>query len=385
MDHPEILSASGSIVVPMRITFLLPGYPWKPIGGFRVVYEYANRLVAKGHEVAIVHPRHLGKVSPPPPTASLYRRLRREVSKLRVLVFRPSLHWQPVDGRVHMLYVSDLHASKVPEGDTVFATWWPTAEYVAEYPASKGRKFYLVQDFEPWSGPKDRLEATWRQPFQKVTVSRWLYDQVCKVEGTHQNTVNIPNGVDHKRFRLTADIGSRPKRATMFYGYASYKAPEDGVSALEIAKQQHPDMGVTVFGQLDQKPRNIPSWASYQGNVSERSLIAIYNSSSIFVCSSMAEGFALPPAEAMACGCAVVSTDCGGVREFAEHEVTALLSPPRDPEALAHNILRLLKDDGLRQRLARSGHERIQGFSWERSTDRLEDLIRGCLRGSHAE
>ncbi len=190
----------------MRITFVLPAYPWKPTGGFRVVYEYANRLVAKGHEVAIVHARRFGNVSPPP-AGSMYWRLRREGAKLRDLAFRPSVHWQPVDGRVRMLYVSDLHRSKVPDGDAVFATAWPTAEYVAEYPASKGRKFHLVMDFDPWLGPRDRLEATWRQPFQKVTISRWLYEQVCSAEGGHRNTVNIPIAVNQQRFCLTADIG----------------------------------------------------------------------------------------------------------------------------------------------------------------------------------
>ena len=282
----------------------------------------------------------------------------------------------PFNGRVRMLYVSGLDALKVPDGDAVFATWWPTAEYVAEYPAAKGRKFYLVMDFAPWSGPRDRVEATWRQPFQKVTISRWLYEQVCSVEGDHRNTVNIPIAVDHKRFCLTADIGSRSKRATMFYGYFNYKAPEDGISALEIARQRHPEMEVVVFGQIDQKPRNIPSWASYQSNVSERSLIALYNSSSIFVCSSLAEGFALPPAEAMACGCAVVSTDCGGIREFAHHEVTALLSPARNPEALACNLIRVMDDDALRVSLAEAGIE-FRQFTWERSTEQLERFIQG--------
>ncbi len=358
----------------MRITFVLPGYSWRPFGGFRVVYEYANRLVAKGHEVAIVHPRHLGHVASPP-AGSLYARLRREAEKLCNLAFRPSVRWQPVDGRVRMLYVSDLDASKVPDGDAVFATAWRTAECVAEYPAAKGRKFYLVMDFEPWLGPRNRLEATWRQPFQKVTISRWLYEQVCSAEGGPGNTVNIPIGIDHQRFRLTADIGPRPKRCAMFYGYAGYKAPEDGISALEFAKQRHPDLGVVFFGQAVLKPRNIPSWASYRRNVAERSLIAIYNSASIFVCSSLAEGFALPPAEAMACGCAVVSTDCGGNREYAEHGVTALLSPPRDPEPLAKNLLRLLEDQDLRIRLAWEGHRRIQAFTWERSTDQLEQFI----------
>ena len=169
----------------------------------------------------------------------------------------------------------------------------------------------------------------------------------------------------------------------MFFGNSSYKAPQDGISALEIAKQQYPDLEVVVFGQSEQKPGTIPSWASYSGNIPENDLISIYNESSIFICSSLAEGFAFPPAEAMACGCAVVSSDCGGIREYAEHEVTALLSPPGDPKALARNILRLLDDDKLRQKLAVAGRERIQAFTWEKSTDLLEAFIKSRVQNPH--
>jgi glycosyltransferase involved in cell wall biosynthesis len=358
----------------MRITFVLPCYPWKPIGGFRVVYEYANQLVARGHEVAVIHPRRLSKMSPPP-AGSLYQRLRRMGGKLRDLVLTPSVHWQPLDKRVRMLYVPEPTSRNVPDGHAVFATAWQTVEYVADSPPSKGKKFYLVMDFAPLLGPLDRLEATWRQPFQKVTISRWLYEQVCGAEGGAQNTVNISIGIGHQRFRLATEIGRRPKRVAMFFGFASYKAPRDGIAALEIARRRHPDMDAVVFGQSNRKPKDVPFWASYQANVSEEKLIAIYNSSSIFVCSSVAEGFALPPAEAMACGCAVAATDCGGIREYAEHEVTALLSAPHDPGALARNIVRLLDDDNLRQKLAKAGHRRIQGFTWERSTDQLERFI----------
>jgi L-malate glycosyltransferase len=144
---------------------------------------------------------------------------------------------------------------------------------------------------------------------------------------------------------------------------------------LSIVKSRYPGLRAILFG-TPRRPESIPAWIHYCGNPSPSELIGwIYNGSSIFVCASWAEGFALPPAEAMACGCAVATTDCGGVREFAEHEVTALLSPPRDPEALARNILHLLEDDGLRQQLAHAGHRRIQSFTWERSTDQLEQFI----------
>ena len=49
----------------MRITFVLPVFPRGPIGGFRVVYEYANRLTALGCEVTVVHERWKGDVRKP--------------------------------------------------------------------------------------------------------------------------------------------------------------------------------------------------------------------------------------------------------------------------------------------------------------------------------
>ncbi len=43
----------------MKVTFVLPMYLTSPSGGFKVVYEYANRLAALGHQIAIVHPRNI--------------------------------------------------------------------------------------------------------------------------------------------------------------------------------------------------------------------------------------------------------------------------------------------------------------------------------------
>jgi glycosyltransferase involved in cell wall biosynthesis len=113
----------------------------------------------------------------------------------------------------------------------------------------------------------------------------------------------------------------------------------------------------------------------YHGNVSESDLIKLYNSASIYLCSSAAEGFALPPAEAMACGCAVATTDCGGNREYSEHKKTALVSDPDDFASLVNNVLQLLSDEELRVRIASAGRNRISEFTWEQSTQRLIEFL----------
>lgn len=49
----------------LRINFLLPAYYSDPIGGYRVVYEYANFLAARGHDITVVYPRRHHESEPP--------------------------------------------------------------------------------------------------------------------------------------------------------------------------------------------------------------------------------------------------------------------------------------------------------------------------------
>jgi glycosyltransferase involved in cell wall biosynthesis len=161
----------------------------------------------------------------------------------------------------------------------------------------------------------------------------------------------------------------------MMFSSDRCKGSEDALKAIDAAKKAHPDLRAVLFG-IPPRTAEIPRWMEYHQNPPQERLVRdIYNSSSAFLCGSWSEGFALPPLEAMACGCAVVSTDCGGNRDYAEHEKTALLSPPRNPELLAQNLLRLLDDDALRLRLAKAGVERVRDFTWEDRAAQLEAFI----------
>jgi glycosyltransferase involved in cell wall biosynthesis len=363
----------------MRVTFILPFYPWKPVGGFRVVYQYANQLVARGHQVIVIHPRRLQDVSFAD-GLSLYRRLRRKGAYIRDWLFRPNIRWQPVDPKVRLIYVPDPIAQHVPDGDAVFATLWQTAEYVAGYPESKGEKFYLIQGYETWCGPKQQVDLTWRAPFHKVVISRWLYEKGRSLGCGDSEMTCIPNGMNCEHFRLVTSLQERPERIAMMFSLGEWKGSKDGLKAIEVAKDRHPTLQATLFG-ICKRPAYVPRWIEYLRDPRQEVLIEqIYNGSRIYVCPSWTEGFPLPPAEAMACGCALASTNCTGISEYAEHEITALLSPPREPEALAKNILRLLEDDDLRIRLALEGHRRIQAFTWERSADLLEEFIEARVR-----
>jgi glycosyltransferase involved in cell wall biosynthesis len=66
--------------------------------------------------------------------------------------------------------------------------------------------------------------------------------------------------------------------------------------------------------------------------------------------------------EAMLCGVPVIATAVGGIPEIVKDGETGLLVPPGDAEALAHSILRLRREEGLRERLTHGVVERVQEF-----------------------
>ncbi len=96
--------------------------------------------------------------------------------------------------------------------------------------------------------------------------------------------------------------------------------------------------------------------AFFEGRV-DSSLLA-YHSGHVFVMTSISEGFPYSLIEAMACGCAVVSTDVGGVTEAINE--AGLTVPPRDHAAVAQACLTLLRNEALRKKLGSAGRSRVQ-------------------------
>jgi glycosyltransferase involved in cell wall biosynthesis len=91
------------------------------------------------------------------------------------------------------------------------------------------------------------------------------------------------------------------------------------------------------------------------------------------------EGLPVVLIEAMAVGVPVVASHLSGIPELVENEVTGLTVPPGDPAAIADAIARLLADRPLRERLARSGRERIEAeFDLDRNAARLIGLFAGA-------
>lgn len=356
-----------------RITFLFPGIANRPIGGYKVVYEYSNRLVADGFDVRIIYPAFL-RLEHKSWIFNSLKMLKSSVKYLYCLITKKHscVGWFNLDKRVKESIVFSLREKWCAESDIYVATSVRTAFYLNEY-KNKKRKVYLIQYYEAWDGvSEERLLETYRYPFEKIVISNWLYRIVSKYDS---NCSLIPNGFDFDFFKRTVSAEKRDKYSVaMMYHIQNLKGCDDGFKALDIVKKRYPQLKLSLFGVYS-APDGLPKWITYYRQPDKETFNKIYNSAAIFVGTSWSEGWGLTVGEAMMCGCAVACTDNDGYREMAIDGTTALLSPIKNPSALAENIIRLMENDSLRVRIAELGYEHIKKFNWDDSYCKLKELL----------
>ena len=111
----------------------------------------------------------------------------------------------------------------------------------------------------------------------------------------------------------------------------------------------------------------------FTGFVPDKTLPALYGNSLAFVFASLAEGFGLPPLEAMAYGAPVLCSDRTSLPEVVGD--AGLLFDPTQKGDLTNLFTRISLDQGLRERLQHKGKLRAAEYTWERSTRELARVL----------
>jgi glycosyltransferase involved in cell wall biosynthesis len=100
-----------------------------------------------------------------------------------------------------------------------------------------------------------------------------------------------------------------------------------------------------------------------RGYVPDSVLAHLYANAKALVYPSKFEGFGMPPLEAMASGCPVITTKCTAIPEICGDAV--YYADPDEEEALAHSLMDVENSNELRNKLARRGLEQASKFSWD--------------------
>jgi glycosyltransferase involved in cell wall biosynthesis len=308
-------------------------------GGHRDIFEHLNRLHERGHEV------------------SLY-------------TLGDAPDWFELRVPVHSFeYYEELVEALAPLDAIKVATWWNTAAPAWQASVLRGIPVFFVQDIETSYYPDDERTRhavidSYRPEFRYMTISEWNRERLRELG---LDAELIPPGIDLENFRPLPDAQRREEMVLALGRSNPLKNLPLTVDAWRALREPRPEL--CLFGIE-------PELASESGMrhvqaPSDEQVNELFNEATVFIQTSTHEGFALPPLEAMAAGCAVVTTDAHGNRDFCVDGENCLMPEP-ETGAVTAALARLLADPALRERLGRAGIETAAGYAWELRIDALE-------------
>lgn len=125
------------------------------------------------------------------------------------------------------------------------------------------------------------------------------------------------------------------------------------------------------------KSLNLNKEVVFTGHVTNNNLILLYNQASLLVFPSLYEGLGLPPLEAMACGCPVITSKISSLPEYCGK--AAYYINPYDTKQLTKAIVKVLADKKLKRRMVELGLAQVKKFSWKKTAKKTMLIYNSLL------
>lgn len=339
----------------MNITFLLPGDSCS--GGARVTMQLGNRLVELGHTVRIAY-----RVAP-------WFSREHSVGWLRQLKYRlegiAETHWlDSFTGKKDGFFrVEDL---RFEPGDIVISTgeFTNTCLHRLDERLIKVRYCHGFIERDPV-----QMKAAWGGKTPTIAVSPALVEALQSYcDGAVVGVV--PNGIDASDYF----VEEQPRRGIGFvYHGSTLKGSEMVAPLVELLRLKFPKTPLHVFGTYP-KP-SILSPGEYVRYPAVSESRKIYNQCKIWLVLSRDEGFCLPMLEAMACGCAVITSRHTNARELIQDNINGYMVDYGAVEDYLDRAARLLGDESRREQMVAEGVKTVRRFTWERAAHQMETVL----------
>jgi len=337
----------------LKISLLLPN---RGIGGgVRSTARVGNELLSRGHSVRIFYRKRV---------VGLRHRLG---NIYRLIRYGPSHDWLTTFKGFSAGY-ERLEATDFAPDELIVSMCAQTTLDTRSLPPDIGIRVLYCRgvEIENW----DNMLESWKLPIPKLVTSSHLVD-VIKKEVNQPVIGVVPNGVDTDEY-----FPCVPERERLgvgcILGSSRPKNPTDAILVMHILKHRMPDTPRYIFSSRECR-KHVD--AAYYRQPSVDEVRQIYSSCKVWFCTSFSEGFGNPLLEAMACGCVIVSTDCGGPRDIVHNGENGFWVGIGNTGAMVNKIELLCKDEQLRKQMSANAIKTAGQFTWPGAVDKLEGYL----------
>jgi len=373
----------------MKINWVAPHF-YPETGGVEThVEQISNYLIERGHSVT-VHTSAVSVTKENLPETG-------ELGDIKIKRYRPSFNRSFYMSRFKpAFYLGDII---VMEGYPNLTNDYIVKKYYGKFPMV----IYIQGVVLPVEGSAKRMKALYDALMGVKTLN--LADRLiamtelekkwCAEEGISTDKIDIiPNGIPKEAFKKYDSKAPRKKhglnRYLLFIGRMYHeKSPVHLVNALEILKDDYPDLGV-IFAGPDQgevakvkalaKDKNLMDRVVYAGKVEEHEKYELLAGCEAFVLPSKFEAQGIVFIEAWTQKKPVIGTRVGGVPYVITHGETGLLYDYGDMDGLTGHIKTILENPGEARRLGEKGFaEAGQNWRWPVVIDRIEKVYEEAI------
>ena len=223
-----------------------------------------------------------------------------------------------------------------------------------------------------------------------IAISKSVEQSLCKYEFIPQSKIFVlTNSIDYQKFNQAFNQRAHPIEKSIVIGTVGRIERVKGIKyllmAMKIILRQYSNAKLDIVGdgselnklKLLSEKLSISNSVRFFGKLAYP--IPNYSRMDIFVLPSLLEGFGIVLLEAMAAGIPVIATNVHGIREVVIDGKSGILIPPKNPEAIAKAVSRIIEDRQLSKDLVEEGFTRAKLFDIQEHLLKLENLYNSLL------
>lgn len=337
----------------MNITFILPGGGVS--GGVRVTVAAANRLLERGHKVRIL-------VRGIPGTRAIFRQLKNYIAG--------SSHSWIEDYIGKSESFKRIDQCKFEKSEIIVGVGSYVSDEMVRLRSLSNPKIHYLHGVTSWD--PELMKYTLGLPIPKIAVASYI-KPLAESAGGGKVVAIIPNGLDQNEYYNSVGESEKDGVGTIYSSQVP-KDPKTIIACIQKFSKKRPDVPVRIFG-TETKPQELGQ-AFYKRLPSVEQARELYSKSLVWILASKSEGFPAPPLEAMACGAVPVVTDCGGTRDIIIDGENGFIVEVGNVDQIVDRVMLLMGDKVLRERMRAKAEATVDKFSWDKSIDKLEDVLR---------